>query len=36
VIDPNNPTGAVYPPHVRRELVALADEHNIPLLADEV
>jgi len=36
VIDPNNPTGAVYPPEVRRELVALADEHNIPLLADEV
>jgi alanine-synthesizing transaminase len=36
VIDPNNPTGAVYPPQVRRELVALADEHNIPLLADEV
>jgi alanine-synthesizing transaminase len=36
VIDPNNPTGAVYPPDVRRELVALADEHNIPLLADEV
>jgi alanine-synthesizing transaminase len=36
VIDPNNPTGAMYPPPVRRELVALADEHNIPLLADEV
>jgi alanine-synthesizing transaminase len=36
VIDPNNPTGAVYPPQVRRELVALADDHNLPLLADEV
>ena len=36
VIDPNNPTGATYPPEVRRDLVALADEHNIPLLADEV
>ena len=36
VIDPNNPTGAAYPPQVRRELVALADECNIPLLADEV
>jgi alanine-synthesizing transaminase len=35
-IDPNNPTGAAYPPAVRRELVALADEYNIPLLADEV
>jgi len=36
VIDPNNPTGAAYPPAVRRALVALADEYNIPLLADEV
>jgi alanine-synthesizing transaminase len=36
VIDPNNPTGAVYPPQVRRDLVALAEGHNIPLLADEV
>lgn len=36
VIDPNNPTGASYPSDVRRALVNLADEHNIPLLADEV
>lgn len=36
VIDPNNPSGAVYPPEVRRQLIALADEHNLPLLADEV
>jgi alanine-synthesizing transaminase len=36
VIDPNNPTGAVYPREVRRELVELADRHNFPLLADEV
>ncbi|HXH06993.1 MAG TPA: aminotransferase class I/II-fold pyridoxal phosphate-dependent enzyme [Vicinamibacterales bacterium] len=36
VIDPNNPTGAVYPDAVRRELVALADRHNLPILADEV
>ncbi len=36
VIDPNNPSGAVYPPDVRRQLIALADEHNLPLLADEV
>ena len=36
VIDPNNPTGASYPADVRRGLLALADEHNIPLLADEV
>lgn len=36
VIDPNNPTGATYPSNVRRELVEMADRHNIPLLADEV
>ena len=29
-IDPNNPTGAVYPPEVRRALVELADEHEHP------
>ena len=36
VIDPNNPTGAVYPDAVRRELVALAEEHGLVVLADEV
>lgn len=36
VIDPNNPAGVVYPPEVRRQLIAIADERNIPLLADEV
>lgn len=36
VIDPNNPTGALYSPDVRRALVELADRHNVPLLADEV
>lgn len=36
VIDPNNPTGASYPAGVRRALLDLADEHNVPLLADEV
>jgi alanine-synthesizing transaminase len=36
VIDPNNPTGASHPDEVRRGLLAIADEHNIPLLADEV
>lgn len=36
VIDPNNPTGATYPPAIRRALIEIADEHNIPLLADEV
>src|SRR4029078_1081469 len=36
VIDPNNPTGATYPSDVRRALIDIADEHNFPLLADEV
>jgi alanine-synthesizing transaminase len=36
VIDPNNPTGATYSIEARRALVALAEEHNFPLLADEV
>jgi alanine-synthesizing transaminase len=36
VIDPNNPTGAVYPDDTRRALLKIASDHNIPLLADEV
>jgi alanine-synthesizing transaminase len=36
VIDPNNPTGATYSAEVRRALIDIADEHNLPLLADEV
>lgn len=36
VIDPNNPTGATYPDHIRRGLIEIADAHNLPLLADEV
>jgi alanine-synthesizing transaminase len=36
VIDPNNPTGAVYPTRVRRALLDFADEHGLLVLADEV
>ena len=36
VIDPNNPTGAVYPPSVRRALIEFADRHDLTILADEV
>ncbi len=36
VIDPNNPTGAIYPQAMRRALIALAEEHGLVILADEV
>jgi alanine-synthesizing transaminase len=36
VIDPNNPTGATYPPEIRRALIAFAENHGLPILADEV
>ena len=36
IIDPNNPTGAIYPDDVRRELIAIAEEHGLVILADEV
>jgi alanine-synthesizing transaminase len=36
VIDPNNPTGAVYPPPIRRALIDFAERHDLTILADEV
>lgn len=36
VINPNNPTGAVYAPALLMKIVALAREHELVLLADEV
>jgi alanine-synthesizing transaminase len=36
VIDPNNPTGAVYPASIRRALIDIADQHDLTILADEV
>jgi alanine-synthesizing transaminase len=36
MIDPNNPTGAVYPESTRRALLEMADRHGLPILADEV
>jgi alanine-synthesizing transaminase len=36
VIDPNNPTGAIYPDSMRRQLIELADTHGLVILADEV
>jgi len=36
VIDPNNPTGAVYPAETRRALIEFAEQHGLLILADEV
>jgi alanine-synthesizing transaminase len=36
VNDPNNPTGASYPQTIRRALLAIADRHNVPMIADEI
>lgn len=36
VIDPNNPTGALYPDATRRALIEIADAHGLVILADEV
>lgn len=36
VINPNNPTGAVYPNSLRQAIVDLAGEHGLPLIADEI
>ncbi|NBY53155.1 MAG: pyridoxal phosphate-dependent aminotransferase [Betaproteobacteria bacterium] len=36
LINPNNPTGAVYPEPVLRELVEIAREHRLVVFADEI
>ena len=36
LIDPNNPTGAIYPESTRRALIDLAVRAGVPILADEV
>lgn len=36
IIDPNNPTGAIYPEATRRRLIDLAERSGVPILADEV
>ncbi|HXE79248.1 MAG TPA: aminotransferase class I/II-fold pyridoxal phosphate-dependent enzyme [Vicinamibacterales bacterium] len=36
IIDPNNPTGAVYPEATRRALIEIAERHGLTILADEV
>ena len=36
VINPNNPTGAVYPREVLQELAAIAERHRLVLMSDEI
>ncbi len=36
VINPNNPTGALYPPEVLEEIVEIARQHQLIVLADEI
>src|SRR5664279_4532650 len=36
VINPNNPTGAVYPPRVLERIADLARQHGLVILADEI
>jgi len=36
VINPNNPTGALYPPALLRELVEIARQHGLIVFADEI
>ncbi|WP_278262457.1 pyridoxal phosphate-dependent aminotransferase [Nocardia sp. AG03] len=36
LINPNNPTGAVYPPEVLREILEIARKHNLVVFADEI
>jgi alanine-synthesizing transaminase len=36
VINPNNPTGALYPPELLQKIVALARRHGLIIYADEV
>lgn len=36
LINPNNPTGAVYPEGLLRSLVAVAEEHGLILFSDEI
>ncbi len=36
IINPNNPTGAVYSENMLKQLVALAERHNLVVFADEI
>lgn len=36
VNSPNNPTGAVYPEHVLRQIAKIAERHNLLIISDEI
>ena len=36
IINPNNPTGALYPPEILLEIVKIAREHNLIIFSDEI
>ena len=36
IINPNNPTGAVYPPEVLSDILEIAREHNLIVCSDEI
>jgi alanine-synthesizing transaminase len=36
VINPNNPTGALYPPEILKEIVEIARQHQLVVYADEI
>ncbi|UCE15051.1 MAG: aminotransferase class I/II-fold pyridoxal phosphate-dependent enzyme, partial [Candidatus Heimdallarchaeota archaeon] len=36
IINPNNPTGAIYPPEVIKEITDIAGEHNLLVISDEI
>ena len=36
IINPNNPTGALYPPEVLQQIVELAREHQLMIFSDEI
>jgi aspartate/methionine/tyrosine aminotransferase len=36
IINPDNPTGAVYPEHIMRDIVAIAEKNDLFIICDEV
>lgn len=36
VINPNNPTGAIYPKEILKQIVSLAEEHGLLVFSDEI